>query len=298
MRFVYAQLKGGLGNQLFIYAFAKSISISSNRKLILDIYSGFEADTKYNRKYELNKFDISAYKIINNSSTLYSKKFLKKLSILCNKFIPKKFKFYIFESNLIHNSKLGERDSKHTHLYIDGYWQSEKYFKNHSEDIFDDFKSFLNDKNDLNKITSLMNENSVSVHVRKFVDHSSKLNNNLDLKYYKEAFKIIENKINQPIYYIFSEPGAIKEEIRNFFISKNCVFICDLYKNLTSDIDFFLMAKCRHHVIANSTFSWWSAWIGEKSVSKSIVIAPKIFIDDGPASWGFEGQIPDRWHKC
>jgi len=58
------------------------------------------------------------------------------------------------------------------------------------------------------------------------------------------------------------------------------------------------MAKCRHHVIANSTFSWWSAWIGEKSVSKSIVIAPKIFIDDGPASWGFEGQIPDRWHKC
>ena len=143
-----------------------------------------------------------------------------------------------------------------------------------------------------------MNENSVSVHVRKFVDHNSKFNNNLDLNYYEEAFKIIENKIDHPIYYIFSEPGAIKEKIKNFFISKNCVFVCDLYENLTSDIDFFLMARCRHHIIANSTFSWWSAWIGEKSVSKSIIIAPKIFIEDGPASWGFTGQIPDRWLKC
>ena len=299
MKYVHAQLRGGLGNQLFIYAHAKSISLAQNRKLVLDVYSGFFKDKLYERSYELAKFNITPDFIIEDDSSLFSRKILKKFLIILSKFLEKKSKFFVYESSLAFNPLLVGCGSRKKHLYIDGYWQSEKYFDNYKEVIFDEFRSFLNGNEYFENIPSAMGfDNSVSVHVRKFVDDASDFANNLDVEYYKRAFKVIEDKILSPVYYIFSEPGAIKNDIKDYFVAKNCTFVSDLSDNLTSEVDFYLMTRCTHHIIANSTFSWWAAWVGEQKCSESIIVAPKIYIDNGPASWGFDGLIPNRWLQC
>ena len=142
---------------------------------------------------------------------------------------------------------------------------------------------------------AMQGSNSVSVHVRKFVEDSSTLQNNLDIDYYERSFKLIRQRINKPIFYIFSEPNAIDSKLKAYFINNSCIFIADLASKLSTENEFYLMSKCNHYIIANSTFSWWSAWLGEQSSPKSIVIAPKVFIDKGPSAWGFDGLIPDRW---
>jgi len=296
MKYIHAQLRGGLGNQLFIYAHAKSIALAQNRKLVLDIYSGFAKDKMYKRSYELAKFDISPDFIIEDDSSLFSRKLLKKVSIILSKFLARKLKFFLYETSLAFNPLLVGCGSGQKHLYIDGYWQSEKYFDNYKEVIFAELRSLLNGIEHFENITSAMTfDNSVSVHVRKFVDDASGFANNLDVEYYKRAFEVIEHKIVSPVYYIFSELGAIRDDIKDYFVTKNCIFVSDLSDNLTSEVDFYLMTRCTHHIIANSTFSWWAAWVGEQGTSESIIVAPKIYIDNGPASWGFEGLIPQRW---
>jgi len=299
MKYVYAQLKGGLGNQLFIYARAKSIALAQNRKLVLDIYSGFAKDKIYKRSYELAKFDISPDFIVEDDSSLFSLKLLKKISMILSKFLPRKYKFFLNETTLAFNPFLIDAGSRQKHLFIDGYWQSEKYFESYKAVIFQELRSLLNGIEPFENITSTMTfDNSVSVHVRKFVDDASDFANNLDVEYYKRAFTVIENNVESPVYYIFSEPGAIREDIKDYFVAKNCIFVSDFSGNIAAIDDFCFMSRCTHQIIANSTFSWWAAWIAEQGPYESIIVAPQIYIDNGPASWGFEGLTPDRWMQC
>ena len=296
MKYVYAQLKGGLGNQLFIYAHAKSISVKQNRKLVLDTFSGFINDEKYKRTYELEKFCISPDNLISNDKSMFSRKRFKRIFLFLSKCLPKSSKFYVAESSLGFDSALLGCGVRSKHLYIDGYWQSEKYFEAIKEIIYNDFQLRIQVSEDIVTLgQSLRESNSVSVHVRKFVNDSSNYPNNLNMDYYERSFKLIEQKVDNPIYYIFSEPNAIDSKLRAYFSNKSCIFIADLASKLTTENDFYLMSKCNHYIIANSTFSWWSAWLGEQSSKTSIVVAPKIFIDVGPSGWGFDGLIPDRW---
>lgn len=296
MKYIYTQLKGGLGNQLFIYSHAKSLALSQNRKLILDIHSGFANDHKYNRTYELEKFSVTPDFIIKDSTSLFSYKILKKISKWVSKILPNKYKFFIEESNLAFNSKVSSYGAMQNHLYIDGYWQSEEYFSSYRNLIFRELDSspVLNEQIDKISI-NIKKSNSISVHIRKFVDHVSDLPNNLDVDYYRKAFETIDSQVSNPIYYIFSEPGAINAEVKDYFKSRNSIFINDIADNISAEIDFHMMKECKHHIIANSTFGWWAAWMGEQGNQHAIIIAPKIYINDGPASWGFDGLIPERW---
>jgi len=296
MKYLYAQLKGGLGNQLFIYAHARSISLSQNRKLVLDTFSGFINDDKYKRSYELDKFCISPDHLISDDKSMFSRKVLKKLSLSFNKFLPKDMKFYLSESSLEFDRALLDCGIRSKYLYIDGYWQSEKYFVAIKQVIYNEFQLSKNINEEFLALRYTLREsNSVSVHVRKFVNESSTYPHNLNLDYYKRSFQLIEQQIDDPTYYIFSESDAVDRKLRDYFNNKSCIFINDVFRNLTTEIEFHLMSKCNHHIIANSTFSWWSAWLGEQYFKKSIVLAPKIFIDKGPSGWGFDGLIPERW---
>lgn len=298
MKYVYAQLKGGLGNQLFIYAHARSISLNQNRKLVLDTFSGFINDDKYKRTYELDKFCISPDYIISDDKSVFSRKVFKIVSLVLSKCLPKSFKFYLAESSLEFDRVWLDCGIRSKYLYIDGYWQSEKYFSSIKEVIYNEFQLSTKVNEEVFTVGQALREsNSVSVHVRKFVNDSSKYSNNLNMDYYERSFQLIDEKIDDPTYYIFSEPNAIDGKLRAYFSNKSCIFIDDVVSNLTTENEFYLMSKCNHYIIANSTFSWWSAWLGEQSSKKSIVVAPKIFIDKGPSGWGFDGLIPDRWIK-
>jgi hypothetical protein len=176
--------------------------------------------------------------------------------------------------------------------YYDGYWQSEKYFEPVKDIIRREleFIPILGERNTehLNRIES---SRSVSIHVRRG-DYVS-LKSNLDLyqscsiEYYQTAIEFLENKIIQPQFYIFSDdPEWAKDNFKGEkfrFIDNN---------SQSPVIDLFLMKKCQHNVIANSSFSWWGAWLNNNP--DKIVIAPKKWFKN---NWSDTDIIPDNWTK-
>ena len=239
--------------------------------LYLDIH-----DYKFYRKdrgFTLDKFKIN-YKII-------GKKFLKnyryipftKIDFFLMKYLQLnryKKKDFILKENENENLNLILSKIK-PNMYIEGYWQNIDFIKN--------VKSFMQKEIDLKEksplIERLLNKinqsNSCSIHVRRG-DYLLKPFNEIyhvcSEKYYQNGIKIIENKILNPHFFIFSDDIQwIKSKFNNL---KNKTFISDY--NLTDYEEFFLLSKCNNHIISNSTFSLIGAWI---NYEKNIVIEPR-----------------------
>ncbi len=158
--------------------------------------------------------------------------------------------------------------------YLSGYWQSEKYFKDVAEIIRTDF-SFSIPPNQLNTIVAdnISNCNAVSVHVRRgdYVSDAKTYANHgvCSIDYYRSAINLIAVHINAPEFFIFSDDMEwAKSHLRMDF---PCHYI-DHNRGSDSFNDMRLMSLCQHHIIANSSFSWWAAWLN--SNSDKIVIAP------------------------
>ena len=136
---------------------------------------------------------------------------------------------------------------------------------------------------------------SVAVHVRFFDEPSSKGLHNIRDDYYKRAIEKMECLAPAAHYYIFSDhPGSARPRIplpddRVTMVLHNkgddCAFA-----------DLWLMTLCKHFVIANSTFSWWGAWLA--AYSNKHIIAPGFVIREGKMAWGFDGLLPYHWIKC
>ena len=300
MRFLYVQLKGGLGNQLFIYAFAKALAERQRRGVVLDVDAGFVKDKLYRRSYELDNFGISPDGFVERSKGVFASRILKRLFVLVNMIMPRQLMFYVSEPNLKFDGRWLTAGRWQKYLYVDGYWQSESYFTHISEELsvelLDGLECSLDNIPDA--LEGISQSNSVSVHVRKFVESQSEFMNNLSVDYYKRAFRHIEDRVVEPTYYVFSEAGIIGTELEEFFKSKNCIFISDNLSNSSAIYDFRLMTMCCNHIIANSSFSWWAAWLSEKRYGRSVVVAPDVVINEGPSQWGFPGLLPDRWIRC
>jgi hypothetical protein len=135
---------------------------------------------------------------------------------------------------------------------------------------------------------------SVAIHVRFFDEPSASDLNNAPIGYYKRALNAMEKIAPEARYFIFSDqPDAVKSCIplpdsRYTIISHN-----KGDKNAYADL--WLMTQCRHFIIANSTFSWWGAWLGSH-VDKQ-VIAPGFEKRVGKSWWGFKGLLPEKWIK-
>jgi hypothetical protein len=155
---------------------------------------------------------------------------------------------------------------------IEGYFQSEKYFETTKEDIINYYFKpkqthidYINDKYGF-----VINQNNLSIHIRVGGDraalqHSHK---NVSLDYYKTAINIaLEKDPTIEKYIIFSDNINYCKEI--FGEDKNIIYI----ENEKNYIDLFLMSLCKHNIIANSTFSWWAAYLNKNP--NKIIIAPK-----------------------
>jgi hypothetical protein len=262
---------GGLGNQMFQYAFYKALE-KKGFSVYADL-SFFKNYTLHNG-YELNRiFDIR----VNNAPRLY----IELLRPNQQKWIYKKFKRILllkksYREEIIDfnfDSSFLNRIGSH---YYWGYWQNEKYFKEIKEDLHKDFefKTPLKDKN--LEISKLINfTQSVSIHVRRgdYVNHPVH-GNICDKDYYISAIKLINQKISDLVYFIFSDDIKWCHENLNI---KNAYYI-DWNIGSQSYIDMQLMSLCKNQIIANSTFSWWAAWLN-KNKSK-IVISPKIWLNN------------------
>jgi len=286
---IITRISGGLGNQMFQYAAAKALAKKNSDIFKLDI-SFYPKQTL--RKYELNYFNIEENIATEQEcASLRGKenfwfKVKRKLELGIKRppaYYPEKQKA-TFDKNLL--------DTKGD-IYLDGFWQNEEYFKDIRDEILKDFTLKNQISNEAKKhLSSIKSSQSVSLHVRRgdYVQntHTNSVHGTCGLGYYQKAIKHIEQTVQNPIFYIFSDDIPWCKE--NFDFLKNKVFV-DNTKSAFDDLE--LMKNCKHNIIANSTFSWWGAWLNINE--QKIVIAPKIwFIGE---QWKHLSVACSSWEK-
>lgn len=281
-------ISAGLGNQIFQYAFFRALK-KNNADTKMDI-SDF-AYRKHHNGYELEKIfniipDYATRKECNAladlSKDLWSdirRKFLK-IHLKCyGKIVKEDIVGYKFHPDILN----------YFDTFFVGFWQSEKYFKSIEKELREEltFKGTLDSENQ--KIADkILSGNSVSIHIRRgdYVKaRRTETWNVCSLDYYKRAIEYIEANSNNPQFFIFSDDMQwVKDNLPN----KNFTYV-DNNKGSNSFRDMQLMSLCKHNIIANSSFSWWAAWLNASD--DKIVIAPSIWFRHE----AMPDVIPDNW---
>jgi hypothetical protein len=267
---------GGLGNQMFQYALAIAMDasgiptkISVNDYLLNRHYQGFELLKAFNVAMpihdRLKVYTMSRFRpILMDVNSYYFRKFITWL--LINKSnVYKETMEYSYDEGVFN------QDS----AFFVGTWQSIKYFENQDTLIREIFNfNKPHDKINLKLASEIQYKNAVAVHVRRGDFTRPKLADSRMLfdsvNYYYEAFKIINSRVENPMFYIFSDD--IKWAKENFKCS-NFVFVSH-NKGANSYLDMYLMTLCKHFIIANSSFSWWAAWLSENKNKNVIMPSP------------------------
>lgn len=289
---ILIKLQGGLGNQMFQYATASILAKKNKTKVVIDdsIYNSIEKHEGYTpRNFELSIFD-NLYVFAKKTDVLL----FEKLS-LANK-IKKKIKFnYPKKFMELQFEFCPKVNSLKTPVYLTGYFQSFKYFlgfEDYVRSLFMFQEKKLSQEN-LNLISVLKKENTVAIHVRRGDYVTDEITNQFhgacSLEYYSKAIALVSSKIINPTLVFFSDDSEWVEkkfesvEFNKMFISHN--------KGTDSWVDMFLMSVCYHNIIANSSFSWWAAWLNE--YTEKIIIAPKNWFVD--AEINTNDLIPAEW---
>ena len=271
---VIVKLNGGLGNQMFQYAAGRMLSIHHQTALKLDI-AALAQDPL--RNYNLGPFNIrptfATTEEINHLKGTPDGLVLQKISALKQKIIPSIRQTVFYEAHIgpfNENILKTPRD-----VYLDGYWQSEKYFLDIENVIRDEFTIGLEQDLQSRDIAEVINEtNSVSIHVRRgdYVSNpiTYRVHGVCGLDYYTRCIELIAEKARDPHFFVFSDdPAWVSENLRfdypMIFVTHNC--------GIRDYEDLRLMNSCKHHIIANSSFSWWGAWLSNSP--GKLVFAPK-----------------------
>lgn len=285
---IIVKLMGGLGNQMFQYALARKLELKGE-KALLDVTA--YKNSRVHNNYELeNIFDL--HPLYANESDIKKVRLnIKELSI--NERIIRKIKlkvglpyshytekrFYSFDPNVL---KLTGN------YYLEGFWQSYKYFIDIDEVIRNkfQFKKPL-DENNKKILKFIQTTNSISIHIRRGDMLTNSLHSNIcNLEYYEKSINTISEKIDKPVFFIFSDDVRwCKKHLKLdniFYIEGNNGK--DGYKDMQ------LMSMCKHNIIANSSFSWWAAWLNQ-NIDK-IVIAPSRMIN---MKLDFKDAFPSTW---
>ncbi len=253
---------GGLGNQMFQYAFYKAMSHR---------FENVKADVTGFNSYKLHAYEIEdVFNIkLDRANPLVIDLYSSRVSRKIQSFFPstrpyfEEVALFSFDENMFNAPG---------HKFYWGYWQNENYFKGLETELRRDFgfKKKLDAKNQLVLDQLESDTNSVSIHIRRgdYINHPL-LGGICDLDYYKKAITYIISKIKTPNFYVFSNDIAWCNA--NLTLP-NATFISGNNGN-ANYIDMQLMSNCKHNIIANSSFSWWGAWLNDNK--DKIVIGPK-----------------------
>ena len=289
---IISRIFGGIGNQLFCYAAARRLALVNNAELAIDDVSGFLRDRNYRRCYHLDHFSIPCRKATATERLepfSRVRRYLKRKANLCR---PFQIRNYIQQEGIDFDPRLLAVKPRGV-LYIEGYWQSEQYFKDVDDSIKADL-SIVPPQDMRNQEMALRirtRQAAVAVHVRFFDAPGVLALNNAPVYYYTRAIAQMEILVPDAHYFLFSDkPDAARSRIPLPDDRVTCVAHNQGDENAYADL--WLMTQCQHFIIANSTFSWWGAWLGEGA--DKIVLAPDLHIE-GETAWGFAGLIPAGW---
>lgn len=292
---IIARIKGGLGNQLFCYAAARRLALVNNAELVIDDVSGFVRDHEYRRRYALDHFHILFRKALPKERLEPLSRYRRQLAKLIARRQPFMQRKYIeqegehFDARLLNLRPQGD-------IYLDGLWQREDYFKDVERIIRDDLRP-IPPMDEVNQGVSekIRNCSAVALHVRWFEAPGNAAINNISADYYQRAVALMNEKIDSPHYFLFSDnPEAARAKLG---LRKECVTLVDHNKgDENAYADLWLMTQCQYFITANSTFSWWGAWLG--GGKGKIVICPDLeVLEDKTSPWNLSGQLPSGWIK-
>lgn len=292
---VVTQLRGGLGNQLFQYAAGRAISLREHVDLKLDC-SVLESDPK--RSFRMGAFQISARIANRHEITALRRidilgaripmRITKKLEQIKPRYSRRTLREEQFEFD--HNFELIRSP-----VYLIGYWQSEKYFRSIREVLLDELKLrvSLSRKNQI-LLEEINGTNSVSIHVRRGDYVSDSIINTVhglcSKDYYTRAIRIINQTIHLPNFFVFSDDVSWVRSNLDFGIPVTYVNHNGPERDY---VDLKLMQACSHHIIANSSFSWWGAWLANER--NKVVIAPKNWFQSSDRN--IKDLLPKSWYK-
>ncbi len=288
---IISKIFGGLGNQMFQYAAGRALAMRKGVEYRLDVsaydhyrmHQGFELNSVFKADVRVATPD-EIDRIVGIQSSPFLQRLLSRPA-----FARFRKSGLVFEPgfNYWGGMNLLEGDA-----YLSGYWQSPKYFKDYISTIRSDFEFKLPMSLENSNLASRIREvESVSLHIRRgdYVTNSSanKQHGLCSLDYYHSAIDLISERVKDPSFFVFSDdPDWVR---RNLLVEQPCCFV-EHNSGDQSHNDMRLMSLCRHHIIANSSFSWWGAWLGANS--DKITIAP--------AKWFASGMdvrdlYPDGW---
>ena len=294
-RIIIAKISEGLGNQFFMYANAYSISKKFNFNLCLDPCSGYYKNNI--RSFMLNNFNISSK--MATPDWIFSNDYrnlIKKIKIKCEFF--KKKKSFLFESKdknkltKFSSIKLNNFNNK---IYIDGNFESEKYFLDYRNDLLNQF-TFKKDMSNNKYIDIIRKHNVVSISVRQN-RYSERIGNKFDqysinksqefvaktVDYIYQSIKFIKSKVHNPKFLLWSNDFTGLEK---YFPTNEFLYVINPDDKILND--FYLLTQCKYFIVGPSTFSWWGAWLSNNE--SKICIRPKTInpsnnLDFWPESW-------------
>jgi hypothetical protein len=283
---IIIKLSGGIGNQLFQYSLGRRLSIEKGVQLKFDIS---------NYKNSSRPFKLNNFKIVGEIAT--ADEISNFVSPFSNNYVNLIYRFFqkniITNSNRIYDEKFLNFDSNVLHtsedVYLSGYWQSYKYFEDYYS-LFQEEFSLVSNPTYLD--TKMQNINltgdSVSIHFRRGDYVTNPRIKLLELEYYYSAVSYLNTQLCNPHYFVFSDDITW---VKNNFYVENKITYINPNNYFDECNELLLMSRCSHHIIANSTFSWWGAWLGKDKQKK--IIAPKYWYHDRPNF--MDDLIPSDW---
>lgn len=307
---IFVDLSEGLGNQMFQYAFARQLQERFDESIYLDIMSytrnkgvrhfalehfWLNNKVKYKVSLKMKMLDIigkTVRKIVKKSGTdFYNPKSMKCFE---------KYGFYMF-SGVFGYVDYDYDDTKRIRLkFVLGSWMNERYFGDIREKLLFDFKlkEDLNQKNKA-KLQEINQLNSVCIHIRlgDYLEPRWSYLNVCTENYYRKAIDVICSKVENPVFYIFSNTSKDIEWIKEHYTFLQKYNFVDLQNSDYEDLE--LMKHCKHFVISNSTYSWWAQYLCENT--NKIVVAPNVWVksNDVILGWNINGETlgiyQDSW---
>lgn len=296
---IITRLWGGLGNQMFQYAFGYAKAMNAGTNLMLDTRFYSDEFFRRNPRFTQQRLKILSYPIEHTDRVNEHNEF-KVINILQTRRINQLIRIpnttilpvggrltYVKETRLRYQEQVAKLNKDN--CYYDGYWQTEKYFSEYRSDILRQFALYseLGTKFIEHKCEDI--DSAVAVHVRlgdygrkHFTSHYNYV---IDPIYYRRAISAAREKINNPTFYVCSNNIERAKELLGD--GREFVYVSGI-QDMTDLDDFTVMRLCRHHIISNSTFSWWAAWIADQE--NAFNFAPDIV-------FGNRDIIPDRWYK-
>lgn len=274
---IVVKLMGGMGNQMFQYALGRNLSLKYNLPLKMDlsflnnrnmgpnfVYRNYDLDL-FNVQEKFDLSDVGQIFTINEQHFHYSENLLNSIS------------------SLLHNRM---------NVLFDGYWQTPLYFKDFESQIREDFKFKDSIQNSEDRIKDMFSKidstNSVMINVRRTDYLNTDFHGVMGTDYINRAKSIIDSKVDNPHYFIFSDDiDWCKDNIK----IENMTIVDHSYKGDRFGYYLQLMSSCKHFIIPNSSFAWWSAWLSNSE--NKIVITPKNWFTD--SSINTNDLIPPNW---